>query len=822
MSSSSEAIVVHVVPDTSLDSLIPAASSSPKNKGLLKKLRKQLASGRGPNSKTLSLLASPEAASLLSTAACSAELDARAARHGVTVAQVRDVVMQHCAHRERASPPQPFLVLGNAQLLRVIVVLLIHGVNTTPVTPVTAVDSGEMVKVADALPTSLDGVRSTHVWHKRGRSWGPFERTILPAVDELLYVDEADDDEEGGEEENEGEEESPEEVVEEEDDAIIRVGCGVLPLTLRLRELAAHDFPLVDAARHVANMPPIKSDDDSTLPEGRVAGAPHGLRCTLGILPGFLLTRTAHADFHAALGALDCPLLLVPNFISSGEGGGALIALDCEMCGTAKGSQLARVSVVVEQVAAAPKVTTVAARMGVKRRREDEDSEGEEEKKKNVKRRRADEGSEEEEEEDTKKDAVGAGDADTVPSVPANLPPPHPPLDIVLDDLVIPLLPILDYRTQWSGMTAARVSTATLTFSSAQDAVAAALDKSGGGIAVGHSLEADFWALRIIHSRISDTSLIYRHPNGPPRRFALRVLAERELGRIIQVPSEGESRGHDSVEDARAARDLVVAAVGSSGGGGGGGGAGGGGQVWTQSHSTSLVSGAATWARHFTAPAREGVLPAAHGGGLGRGAAGALAAVRTAASSGGGGPSMSSLPAVGRKPKTPVVTLADTGVSIIGSQSFVRSHVVGAAAGVVAGDTLSGVTEAVIREASRMARAQEARVFSKGAAASASTASAASAVGGSSSEPCSLIFANACAGDTTNDYSAARAIVATFASQVPKRVLVIAVTQASKLTHATPYSRSTQRARLSQEEVDTAAAARKGFVFVAVGRGEAR
>lgn len=70
-------------------------------------------------------------------------------------------------------------------------------------------------------------------------------------------------------------------------------------------------------------------------------------------------------------------------------------------------------------------------------------------------------------------------------------------------------------------------------------------------ILVGHSLENDLLALKILHNLVIDTAILYR--NGR-RKLALRVLSRNLLFRSIQ----GSENGHDSVEDARAAMDLVL------------------------------------------------------------------------------------------------------------------------------------------------------------------------------------------------------------------------------------------------------------------------
>ncbi|KAJ8117674.1 hypothetical protein ONZ43_g4155 [Nemania bipapillata] len=75
---------------------------------------------------------------------------------------------------------------------------------------------------------------------------------------------------------------------------------------------------------------------------------------------------------------------------------------------------------------------------------------------------------------------------------------------------------------------------------------------------IGHGLENDLNAARIIHSTCVDTVLLYPHARGLPMRNGLKYLMQAKLNRQIQVePAEGSPEGHDSAEDARAAGDLV-------------------------------------------------------------------------------------------------------------------------------------------------------------------------------------------------------------------------------------------------------------------------
>lgn len=97
-------------------------------------------------------------------------------------------------------------------------------------------------------------------------------------------------------------------------------------------------------------------------------------------------------------------------------------------------------------------------------------------------------------------------------------------------------------------------------------------------ILIGHGLENDLRALRLLHPTVIDTALLFPHPRGPPLRQGLKALSERYLQRSIQLGS-GTDVGHSSAEDAKAALDLVKYAalrqvhvpwVGAAGGGAGG------------------------------------------------------------------------------------------------------------------------------------------------------------------------------------------------------------------------------------------------------------
>ncbi|KAG0331116.1 hypothetical protein BG000_011192 [Podila horticola] len=124
--------------------------------------------------------------------------------------------------------------------------------------------------------------------------------------------------------------------------------------------------------------------------------------------------------------------------------------------------------------------------------------------------------------------------------------------ETIYDTLVMPDNPIVDYLTQYSGMTAERLEGVTTTLKDVQ----AELKKlvSYDNILVGHSLENDMKVLKFAHPFIIDTSKLYHHTRGPPYRASLKWLAHKWLSRSIQ---QGGANGHDSIEDAKTCLDLV-------------------------------------------------------------------------------------------------------------------------------------------------------------------------------------------------------------------------------------------------------------------------
>ncbi|XP_078612894.1 uncharacterized protein LOC144882762 [Branchiostoma floridae x Branchiostoma japonicum] len=123
-------------------------------------------------------------------------------------------------------------------------------------------------------------------------------------------------------------------------------------------------------------------------------------------------------------------------------------------------------------------------------------------------------------------------------------------LKTVYNSFVKPRRPVKDYMTQFSGVSAADLQDVTTRLEHVQETLQELLPEDA--ILVGHSLENDLQALKVVHPHIIDTSLLFNHATW---RFKpkLRTLTSKLLGKEIQTGTDG----HDSVEDAVAAMQLV-------------------------------------------------------------------------------------------------------------------------------------------------------------------------------------------------------------------------------------------------------------------------
>ncbi|KAI8974345.1 hypothetical protein BDB01DRAFT_807117 [Pilobolus umbonatus] len=125
--------------------------------------------------------------------------------------------------------------------------------------------------------------------------------------------------------------------------------------------------------------------------------------------------------------------------------------------------------------------------------------------------------------------------------------------EVLLDELVKPEDEVVDYLTRYSGITPYMLDHATCSLRRAQKHVRKIVDHNV--ILVGHGLENDLKALKLVHPYCADTSLMYDHYRGPPYKCSLKYLTKAFLNRTIQV-SHDDSMGHDSIEDAKATLEL--------------------------------------------------------------------------------------------------------------------------------------------------------------------------------------------------------------------------------------------------------------------------
>lgn len=125
---------------------------------------------------------------------------------------------------------------------------------------------------------------------------------------------------------------------------------------------------------------------------------------------------------------------------------------------------------------------------------------------------------------------------------------------LVYDCLVRPERDVVDYNTRFSGITARDLSRKSLTktLREVQNDLMGFINADT--VLVGHGLENDLRALRIMHATVVDTAVTFPHYNGLPYRRSLKSLTQCHLKRDIQ----SGALGHNSCEDARACMELML------------------------------------------------------------------------------------------------------------------------------------------------------------------------------------------------------------------------------------------------------------------------
>ncbi|XP_018594833.2 RNA exonuclease 1 homolog [Scleropages formosus] len=127
----------------------------------------------------------------------------------------------------------------------------------------------------------------------------------------------------------------------------------------------------------------------------------------------------------------------------------------------------------------------------------------------------------------------------------------NPKLQVIYDTFVKPDSEVIDYNTRFTGISEEDLSQANSSISDIQTSLLSFINADT--ILIGHNLQNDLCALKLVHSTVVDTAVVFPHCLGFPHKRALHSLVADHLRRIIQSVS-----GHDSGEDAIACMELML------------------------------------------------------------------------------------------------------------------------------------------------------------------------------------------------------------------------------------------------------------------------
>ncbi|XP_033973498.1 uncharacterized protein zgc:152968 isoform X6 [Trematomus bernacchii] len=125
-------------------------------------------------------------------------------------------------------------------------------------------------------------------------------------------------------------------------------------------------------------------------------------------------------------------------------------------------------------------------------------------------------------------------------------------LQVVYDAFVRPDYEVIDYNTRFSGISEEDLKGNHTSLREVQETLLSFI--STDTILIGHGLETDHYALKLLHGTVVDTSVVFPHRLGPPHKLTLNKLTADYLRRIIQE----SVCGHDTADDAAACMELML------------------------------------------------------------------------------------------------------------------------------------------------------------------------------------------------------------------------------------------------------------------------
>ncbi|XP_077571027.1 uncharacterized protein LOC144195336 isoform X2 [Stigmatopora nigra] len=125
-------------------------------------------------------------------------------------------------------------------------------------------------------------------------------------------------------------------------------------------------------------------------------------------------------------------------------------------------------------------------------------------------------------------------------------------LQVIYDTYLKPRSEVIDYNTRFSGISEEDMMEIQTSIAEVQKTLLSFI--RADTILIGHGLEADLCALKLLHGTVVDTAAVFPHRLGPPHRLSLNRLTAEYLTRIIQE----SVCGHDTAEDATACMELML------------------------------------------------------------------------------------------------------------------------------------------------------------------------------------------------------------------------------------------------------------------------